>query len=171
MKSHPKSSSLSLAPQSKPRWRILLLFPLALFLPFITELVQRLVIGEEQVCCMLENYDFLMVRAGIARRLRWLSNLLIGGSMIGGSALAIFALVKVCREMLPTIVQKYRVIVLVLCAILTVYIVATLFTMLLFFVFRNDLYYSYRPWPGGSLYDDNWFSPLHWWRAAFYSPF
>jgi len=157
--------------KTKPCWRILLLFPLALFLPLLVELVQRLVIGEEQVCCMPDNRDFLMARAALARHLRWLSNLLIGGSMVGGIALAIFALVKVYRVLLPGITQRYRALVLTLCAIVTVYILATLFTMLLFFVFRNDLYFSYRPWPGGSLYDGDWFSPLHWWRATFVNPF
>lgn len=164
----PKRAKISA--DVRPRLPILFLF-LALFLPLIGELIQYILIGDEQVCCIPDNLDFLSARAGIAKFLRPLSNFIIGGSMLAGIILAVTSLKKVYYQTLPSISVKYRKFIFVILILCAMYIVITLAAMLLFFVVRNNLYYLDRPWPGGKLYEGEWYNPIHWWRAVFCSPF
>ncbi len=158
-------------PVGKTYWAALLLLPLGLVLPLIGELLQILLIGEERVCCMPDNLDQLLTRAETAKSLRWLSNLIIGGSMIVGIALVIFAFTVVYRKIIPGLSRNHRRLTLFMISIACIYIIFVLITMLLFFAFRNDYYFEYRPWPGGSLYDGAWFNPVHWLKATFANPF
>lgn len=150
-------------------WLALGMLLLAFFLPLGGELLQRLLIGEEEVCCMPDNLDFLLARAEIAQFLRPLSNLIIGGTMLAGAMLAVYTVAYFYRHYHGK--QQTKVILTAILGLIAAYIVATLITMLIFFILRNDLYFQYRPWPGGSLYDDAWYDPAHWWRATFTNPF
>ena len=158
-------------PSHKAYWALLLLLPLGLMLPLIGELLQILLIGEERVCCMPNNLSQLLAHAETAKSLRWLSNLIIGGSMLGGIALVTFAFAMLYRKFIPSLPKQYSRLALTIISIVCVYIICVLVTMLLFFVLHNDYYFEYRPWPGGSLYDGAWFNPLHWLKATFVNPF
>ncbi len=154
----PKNLKQSL--QRIPKvWRIFATLLLLLFLPFLGELLQRLIIGEEQVCCMPDNRDWLMARAAIARHLRLLSDLIIGGSILASIIMAICTIIIFFNETFSKLKPN------------SVKYLATIFTMLIFFILRNDLYFYDRPWPGGGLYDGAWYSPLHWLKATFANPF
>lgn len=156
---------------SQQPWFPFVLLILAIFFPFFGELIQLILIGEEEVCCMPDNLNWLTARAGIAQFLRPLSNLIIGGSMIVGIVLACRSALLFYRYTLPRFALPFRVPAMIITILLTAYIITTLVTMLLFFIFRNNLYYYDRPWPDGRLYDGAWYNPIHWWRATFSSPF
>lgn len=155
-------------PAHKTYWAALLLLPLGLMLPLIGELLQTLLIGEEYVCCMPDNLDQLLARAETAKNLRWLSNLIIGGSMVIGIALVIFAFAMFYRKIVPSLSRVHRRLTLIIMGVVCIYIISVLITMLLFFIFCNDYYFGYRPWPGGSLYYDAWFSPVYWLKVTFF---
>lgn len=161
----PKTAVKQTEPKSvrRAKWLLLLLLPLALFLPLVGELIQVLLIGEEHVCCMPDNLDQLLKRAETAQSLRWLSNLIIGGSIVLGIALAFFAFVMIYRKIISNLNQRYRSIATVVLAVVCTYIVIILSLMLIYFVSHNDYYFKYRAQPGyGGLYDGTWFNPISW---------
>jgi hypothetical protein len=167
----PKNLKQSL--QRIPKvWRIFATLLLLLFLPFLGELLQRLIIGEEQVCCMPDNRDWLVARAAIARHLRLLSDLIIGGSILASIIMAIRTIILFFRETFSKLKpSSVKCLATIFITVFGMYVAITLITMLIFFILRNDLYFYDRPWPGGSLYDGAWYSPLHWLKATFANPF
>lgn len=167
VENEPKASKA--APVHGKVWAFLflLLLPIGLFLPLIAELIQTLLIGDEYVCCMPDNLQQLLARAEVARELRWLSNIIIGGGMVAGIAIVVFAFIMLRRYALQSLSESSRRIISLILLVVCVYIVLVLASMFVFFVLHNDYYFKYRPWPGGGLYDDAWFSPIDWMRASF----
>lgn len=138
-------------------WLALLLIPLAFLLPLIGERIQLAYIGQEHYCCMSYiDHPEVVTQVEHARSLHWLSNLIIGGSIVMALIVLALAIFLLYRYAIPC--SQNKVLRNVLKIVVGIAIVSTalaVITAAAYFLLDNNGYYSHRAQaPQNGIYGD-----------------
>lgn len=160
----PKTSPTN---KKSPRWAwlVILLLPIAFYLPVWGESLQVALIGYEGFCCMPDNWRELERKIGQARNIRFDSNLIIGTGILLAIAVLVLILFALYKYAIPSLrSKKLRQIAQIVVGIIIAPLALLLFSTLMMFIFRNDFYHEtrYLP-PGGDIYTYVLDWPLLWW--------
>lgn len=159
----PKTSPTN---KKSPRWAwlVILLLPIAFYLPVWGEALQVALIGYEGFCCMPDNWRELERKTEQARNMRFDSNLIIGTGILLAIAVLVLILFAFYKYAIPSLSsKKLRQIAQIVVGIIIAPLALLLFSTLMMFIFRNDFYHEtrYLP-PGGDIYTYVLDWPLLW---------
>ncbi len=143
-------------------WLALLLLPVVLFLPLVGEMVQKTYIGNEEYCCASFLIPEVVEKVERAKSLHWLSNLIVGGSIM----LSILVLVSVTfilyKYAIPRITAKaLRNTIKVLIGMVIAPVAVLVLCIASYFIFGNHAYYVHRAHaPDNGIYGDFFYKEL-----------
>lgn len=131
-------------------WALLLLLPIVQLLPMWGGLIQHQAIGAEYLCCALSTVPEYVAQAEQAKSLHWLSNLIIGGSIV----LALILLIGICiiiyRYGIPKRYPKpLQIIMKVILFVFTAPTILLLIMVTSYFITDNSGYYKSLAQPPG----------------------
>lgn len=151
-------------PQKKSRWSwlALLLLPVVLFLPLLGESIQKVHIGDEEYCCASFLTPEVVERTEHAKSLHWLSNVVIGGSIILAVLMLVLMVFILYKYAVPQITTKgLRHISGAVIAVVITPVALLVLCVAFYFIFDNHEYYVHRAQaPDNGIYGDFFYKEL-----------
>ena len=131
-------------------WLLSILLPVAILLPLLAGTIRRKSIGNEYPCCAMFSDPEAVARAEHAKSLHWLSNIIVGGSIIAALGLVIVVAILIYRH--GILKQWPKCIQIMAKTVLAIIVVPPLFLLIIsmsYFVFKNREYYVRISQPPG----------------------
>lgn len=150
-KSGEKTRAAKTSKKSLFVWLLLLLLPVALFLPVVGGELQRSYIGNEYPCCALSSESEYVAKAEHAKSLHWLSNLIVGGGILLALVLTVATVVIICRYGIPKKCTKsVKTIIKFVLVITAIPLLILLLAAMIYFSSDNERYYRAMSQPPGN---------------------